>query len=1164
MTNPPGTSTPPTTTGATKAGATTTGATTTGALGRAVLATLALGVAKLAAGLFTGSTAVVASGLDSLADAVMSSANLWLARVAASPPDADHPYGHHKAEPLAALAQVTLLSAIVVGVGWSAVNRLLSGEVPLPLTLPAMGMTVVAMASAWGISVGLSRAATRTGSLVLRTDAVHYRMDVWTGAAVLVGLIAAGVLHSGIPDAVAAIVVCLVMGRDLFKITREAISELMDQAMDRDERAVLIRVLEGLGPPVVAWHDLRSRRSGPRRFVQVHLEMPAHLPLAEAHRAADAAEGALRAAVPGVEALVHVDVDGERDHGDGGEAAEDVGLLAGAWWTVPAGQLVARLRPGGTLSSEEVERRLGVVGANRAAPDAADSAGRQLLAQLAQPLILLLAGAAAVSAVVGEWLDACVIFAIVLASAGLGFYQERRATAAVAKLRLRIRATARVERDGGVIVVPAEGLVPGDLVRLSAGAIVPADGVIVAAEALQVDQAPLTGETFPVEKVVGVCGADTPLALRANAVWAGTTVRSGSGTLLVITTGARTQVGAITQALERGTEVGSFELGMRSFGLLITRAMGALIVGVVLVNAVAGRPFLESLLFGIALAVGLAPELLPAILTVNLAMGARRMAAEGVLVRRLGAIEELGSMDVLCTDKTGTLTEGVVALAEAVDVAGVSSERVQALAGCNAALQRGMASALDEALSAAIPADPRWVRVGEVPYDFERRRLSVIVAGFDPGSAGDDGSVRLITKGAVAEVLAICTTVGGVALDVARRGGVEERVIAWAGEGYRVLAVASRPVWRQDGYGVGDEQGLDLEGFLLFTDPPKVGAAEMVAALARDGVTLKVVSGDNRHAVAHVARVVGLSGGLLTGAELAALDGDALAAAVEGASLFAEVDPVQKERVIRALRARGRTVGYLGDGVNDAPSLRAADVGLSVEGAVDVAREAAAIVLLQRDLGVLHRGVLLGRTIFANTLKYVLTTESANLGNMVSMAAASAFVPFLPLLPKQILLNNFLSDFPAFGLASDLVDPERVSRPVHWDVRGVWRFMLVFGAVSAVFDGMTFLVLLKGLHVDTATFRTAWFVESLLTELLVALCVRTERPAWASTPGRVLLGITAAVTAVALAAPYLPGASLFSFVPLEPRTVLVLVGITLAYLGAVEGTKRLYYRRARR
>jgi Mg2+-importing ATPase len=598
----------------------------------------------------------------------------------------------------------------------------------------------------------------------------------------------------------------------------------------------------------------------------------------------------------------------------------------------------------------------------------------------------------------------------------------------------------------------------------------------------------------------------------------------------------------------------------------MTEVMLAIVILVFFANLLLERPPIDSLLFSLALAVGLTPELLPAIISVTLARGARTMAAGGVIVRRLDAVENLGSMDLLCTDKTGTLTEGVIHLDACLAPDGAPSEQVRLWALLNAKLQTGMANPLDEAIAAGQRdgdnLDP-FVKVDEIPYDFVRKRLSVVV-----GRSGEDEDL-LICKGAVQNVVDACSSVFDQAhprpLDEAGAKAIEDRVRDWSTQGYRVLGVAIRRIARQQAYRREDEADLAFAGFLLFFDPPKSGMAETLQALAARGIRVKMISGDNHHVAVHLAETIGLPHrSVLTGGELATLTKEALLARVARTDIFAEIDPNQKERIIAALRRRGHVVGYLGDGINDAPALHEADIGISVDGAADVAREAADMILLERDLGVVLRGVDDGRATFANTMKYIAITTSANFGNMISMAFASLFLPFLPLLAPQILLNNLLSDVPSLAIATDNVDAEQTRGPRHWDIGYVRRFMVAFGLVSSVFDFVTFgfLILVAGATVQI--FQTGWFVESLITELGIVMIVRTRKPFWKSRPSGLLSWLTLAVGGVAIAIPFLPGAGWFGFVPLPVPIMAGLIAITLAYLAASEATKRWFFARERR
>jgi Mg2+-importing ATPase len=856
------------------------------------------------------------------------------------------------------------------------------------------------------------------------------------------------------------------------------------------------------------------------------------------------------------------------DHGSGADHADAPppppapppprgGLTAPrAYWTQAAAHVAAALGAGlEGLTSEEAARRLAIAGANELRPRQALSGLRLLWRQIRSPLVLLLVFAATVSAATGEWSDAVIVGVILIASVGIGYHREHHAETAIAALLERIEIAASVRRDGAARSVPTREVVPGDVVELWPGSIVPADAVLIEANGLHVDEAMLTGESFPVEKRVGPVAEAAGIGARRGCVHAGTSIRSGTARALVVATGAATAYGAIAGRLAARAPETEFERGLRRFGMLLLVSMLVMVIVVLTVNLLLGRPLVETLLFSIALAVGLSPELLPAIVGVNLARGARQLAQDGMLVRRLDAIENLGSMDVLCTDKTGTLTEGVARVDGAHDPRGAPSDAVMELAALNATLQAGLANPIDAALVEARTPDLTGVtKLGEIPYDFARKRLSVVIERA--------GAPLLVTKGAFARVLDVCTRLpGGAPLDAAIRAELDEKLRAWSSEGIRVIAVATGRVAAQAAYGVADERELELAGFVTILDRPKPDARIALDRISALGVRVKMITGDSRLVACHVARAVGLGAErVLDGAEIDRLSERALVEAVAETDVFAEVDPDHKERILRALRRGGSVVGFFGDGINDAPAMHAADVGISVETAVDVAKATADLVMTERGLGLIQRGIEEGRRTFANTLKYVLTTTSANLGNMISMAAASLVLPFLPLTAGQILLNNFLSDVPAVGIAGDRVDPELVAVPRRWDMWFVGRFMLEFGLLSSVFDALTFVALYVGFGASPALFRTGWFVESLLTELAIALVVRTRRRAWRSAPGRLLVWLTVAVAILAVALPYLPVAGVLGFVPPPPAMVLAIFGIAAVYVLASEQAKAWFYR----
>ena len=836
------------------------------------------------------------------------------------------------------------------------------------------------------------------------------------------------------------------------------------------------------------------------------------------------------------------------------------------YWSQDAAALTAVLESGpGGLSSGQAAAKLGLVGPNSVEEATHLSTVRLLLRQFESPLVLILAFAAAVSLVLQQWVDASIILAIVLGSCLLSFFQEYRASTAVAELKRRVALMCRVMRDGVERSVPASTVVPGDLILLSAGNLIPADGLVIEAEDFLVGEASMTGESFPVEKRPGTIAANAPIAARTNAVFLGASVRSGTAKVLAVKTGRRTEFGAIAARLRARPTESDFGRGVRQFGYLLVRVMIVIVLFVLTVNVLLDRPVIESLLFAVALAVGLSPELLPAIISVTLSAGARAMSKRGVIVRRLDAIENLGSMNILCTDKTGTLTEGTVVLSDALDPASHVSAEVRRLAFLNAAFETGIDNPLDAAIVSAGKAagltTDGFSKIDEIPYDFLRRRLTIVIAAVDAPSRH-----TIVIKGAFSNVLGLCSSLdlgsGDVPLDADWRTKLENVVKAKGAEGFRVLALATRTVDARERYSRADETGMSFRGFLVFYDPPKADAERTIHDLNRLGIRIKVISGDNRYVTAHLAEAVGLDAkSILTGEDLAKLGEEALQEMAPRTDLFVEIDPQQKERIVRALQKAGHSVGYLGDGINDAPALHAADVGISVAEAVDVARESADIILLHRDLDILRSGVEDGRRTFANTLKYITITTSANFGNMVSMALAAPLLPFLPLMAKQILLNNFLSDLPSMTISSDNVDPDRVSSPQRWSIKDIGKFMVVFGLISSIFDLLTFATLLLVFHANEATFQTSWFLISLLTELAVVLVLRTHKPAFRSRPSRLLLWSTIAVAAATLAIPFLGTlSSVFGFVPLSALQMGFVVAIVAGYIAATEGTKAWFFR----
>ncbi|MEQ1897374.1 MAG: magnesium-translocating P-type ATPase [Vicinamibacterales bacterium] len=824
-------------------------------------------------------------------------------------------------------------------------------------------------------------------------------------------------------------------------------------------------------------------------------------------------------------------------------------------------------RPEG-LTDVEAKRRRQQYGPNRTAITRTTSSLALLLNQFRSPLVLLLLFAMALSLFLGETADGAIVLTVVLGSALMGFWQEYRAGNAVARLLAMVRTCVTVLRDGRELEVSHDALVPGDVIVLAAGAAVPADCRILWSTDLFVDESSLTGESFPAEKNAGDVAAAAPLAQRSNTLFQGSHVVSGMGRALVVGTGGETVFGKVAERLRLRPPETEFERGLRRFGQLLIQITLVLVIAIFGINVYLERPALDSFLFALALAVGLTPELLPAIVSLTLARGAQQMAASRVIVRRLNSIEDFGSMNVLCSDKTGTLTEGVVRLHAALDPDGHPSDEVLLHAQLNACFESGFANPIDLALRALpCPALNAYAKVDEVPYDFIRKRLSVVV---EEAPAASTVRHTMITKGALRNVLAVCATARVTAPDGTARlvptadvdAALQAHFESYSEQGYRVLGVAIRDVTGDPIINKDDEQQMTFTGFLLLEDPPKSGALEAVTDLRRLGVALKIITGDNRLIAGQLGRHMGLEQPvMLTGEQLRGLSDTALLQRVGEVDIFAETEPNQKERILLALRKAGNVVGYLGDGINDASALHAADVGISVESAVDVAREAADIVLLEHDLSVIAQGVRLGRQTFANTMKYVFITTSANFGNMVSMAGASLFLPFLPLLPKQILLNNFLSDVPSMTIATDSVDREQVDRPRRWNIRSVRVFMLVFGLVSSVFDYLTFGALLYWLRATEQQFQTGWFIESLMTELFIVLVIRTRKPFLRSRPGTLLLTATLAVAGFTVILPYTAFGVLFGLAPLPVSFVLLLLGITAGYLAASELVKGWFFRR---
>ncbi len=811
----------------------------------------------------------------------------------------------------------------------------------------------------------------------------------------------------------------------------------------------------------------------------------------------------------------------------------------------------------GGLTQNEAQRRLADAAASRLVGGHRVNNLALLLRQFKSPIILILLFAVCLSFFLRDATDALIILSIILVSALLGFWQERGAANAVQKLLAMVQVTVTVLRDGCRMEVAADHVVLGDIILFSAGGSIPADCLILESRDLFVDEATLTGETYPAEKASGVLPTATPLNGCTNALFMGTHVVSGSGQAVVIRMGIDTEFGQVSRRLRLRPPETEFERGIRRFGYLLMEVTLLLVIAIFAINVYLARPVLESFLFALALAVGLTPQLLPAIISINLAHGAKRMAERKVIVKRLATIENFGSMNVLCADKTGTLTEGVVQLHDAFDMQGKHSEKVLHYAYVNASFETGFVNTIDQALKAMPGLDVAgYEKLDEQPYDFIRKRLSVLVS--------HAGGHMMITKGALTSIVTVCARAeaqdGNIVAFESIRDDVQHRLEAFSLQGLRVLGIAYKDVGSAARMSKEDETDMTFLGYLLFADPPKPGVDIALRHLAELGVSVKIITGDNRLVAASISQRVGLDAGcVVTGTELRSMSDGALMERVNDVHVFAEVEPNQKDRIILALQKAGNVVGLIGDGINDASALHTADVGISVDSAVDVAKEAADIVLLEKDLAVLEEGVREGRRTFVNTLKYVFMATSANFGNMFSMAGASLFLPFLPLLPKQILLTNLLTDIPEMTIATDSVDQEMIARPRRWDIKFIQKFMLTFGIISSVFDFATFAALIFILHADVAQFRTGWFMECVISAAAVVLVIRTRRPFFQSRPGRYLVWTTGGVVAVTILIPYLPLAAAFGFRPLPVSFFVVLAGIVGAYILTAELAKKVFY-----
>lgn len=776
-----------------------------------------------------------------------------------------------------------------------------------------------------------------------------------------------------------------------------------------------------------------------------------------------------------------------------------------------------------------------------------------LVSQYKNPLVLLLVFAVILSFFLREYADSLIVLTVLLLTGILGFLQERNAGKAMQKLRALVHSKAMVRREGREFEIPIEEVVPGDLVLLNAGDIIPADAFILESRDLHVNEAALTGESFPVEKMAGECKAIL-ISKVTNAVFKGSSVINGTAVVLAVHTGRESELGQIEKSLGKLPTLTAFEKGIRNFGLMLMRLTVIIAGCILIINLLSHKPLVDSVLFALALAVGLAPELLPAIVTITLSAGARRMAARKVIVKKLSAIQNLGEMEILCTDKTGTITEGTVRLKEVRDFEGTPGNKGALYAFLNASFETGFANPVDEAIRNGSNQNTEgYQKQDEVPYDFIRKRLSVVLQ--------KDTDLIMISKGALNNIVDVCSTAENAAGEIRPldevRAAITDEYQRLSANGFRVLGLSYKILHTGPLISMNDEKDMIFLGFIVLFDPPKEDIVSSIQKLAGKGIELKIITGDNQWVARHLAGLLGLtSESILTGEELYLMTDDALAIKAKEIAVFAEIVPAQKARIVKALQKSGAAVGYLGDGINDANALQAADVGISIDNAVDVAKEAADMVLLDRDINVIRHGVEEGRRTFSNTLKYITATISANFGNMFSMALASLMLPFLPLLPVQILLNNFLSDLPAIAIASDNVDEEILQKPRRWSMHYISRFMIVFGLLSSLFDFATFGLLIYVYKAAPGEFRTAWFIESLLTEILVLLVIRTGRPFFQSRPSKYLVLASLTTFLICTTIPYLPFAYLFSFSPLPFKLYFYLLLIIMTYVLLAEISKR--------
>ncbi len=827
-------------------------------------------------------------------------------------------------------------------------------------------------------------------------------------------------------------------------------------------------------------------------------------------------------------------------------------------WQLPKEKVFALLKTTASgLTNREAKQRLVHVEAERLRPPRRSGAIDLFLNQFKSPITLLLIFAGILAFLISDISDTVIILSIVFISNILSFWQEYRASHTVEKLLNLVTVNTRIRRDDKELAIPSEEVVPGDIVLLSAGASIPGDCYLLECKDLFVNEAVLTGETFPVEKRPLTASRSLNRHTTNHILYLGTYVMSGKAEAVVVEIGKATRFGLLTEKLKGNKSDTEFESGVKHFGYLLMEITFILVLLILAINIYLGRSPLDSLLFALALAVGLTPQLLPAIISINLSHGARRMAEKKVVVKRLASIENFGSMTVLCSDKTGTLTEGGIRLHTIEDWRGQHDDRITRYATLCAHYESGFTNPINEALRHHSFPSSEYLRLDEVPFDPFRKRLSLLVRR--------RGESLLLTKGSLEHVLAVSSQVASgykiQALTSKIREHIMDRFTELSRQGCRVQGIATRPMQHHDTITKNDEKELTFLGLLAFADSPKVGINHTIASLKRYGVTLKIVTGDNAAVALGIGQKVGFKDPtILTGSQMSVLSDDLLKQKVGGTDIFAEVEPDQKERIIRALQQANEVVGYMGDGINDSLALKAADVGISVNHAVDVAKEAADIVLLEKDLDVLLEGIREGRRTFANTLKYVFMATSANLGNMISMAGASVILPFFPLLPKQILLMNLLTDLPEATIATDHVEGDFIRRPHRWNLASIKKFMITFGLLSSIFDFLTFIILLNVLHATPDQFQTGWFMESVLSAICIVLIVRTRRSFLESRPSSSLLLATVLVGVLVIWLPFSPLNTLFSFAPLPINFFISMAVIVIFYSLSASVLKHIFYK----